>query len=208
MVLHESQSLLIEMQVCRSPAFLRYAAPLMREAFSGVGPAWEAENIGRLYRRVARSLIRVDADEVTYPLHVILRYRLERAMLDGSLKIADLPDAWRTGMRELVGVAPPNDRDGCLQDIHWPSGSFGYFPTYTLGALAAAQLFAAAKRQDAAIMSGIEKGNFLPLLVWLRDKVHGQGSLLTTDELLRRATGAPLGATAFEAHLTERYLAS
>jgi carboxypeptidase Taq len=207
MVLHESQSLLIEMQVCRSAPFLHYAVPLMREAFGGSGPAWDEDNIACLYRRVARSFIRVDADEVTYPLHVILRYRLERAMLDGKLAVADLPEAWRSGMRELVGVVPPTDREGCLQDIHWPSGSFGYFPTYTLGALAAAQLFAAAKKQDASIVPGIGQGDFAPLLAWLRRNVHGLGSKLGTDQLLRQATGAPLGAAAFEAHLTERYLA-
>ena len=206
MVLHESQSLLVEMQVCRSDAFLQFAAPLMRAAFAGEGPVWSAANMARHYRRVARSLIRVEADEVTYPLHVILRYRLERAMLGGDLAVADLPSAWRDGMRDLVGLAPPNDREGCLQDIHWPSGSFGYFPTYTLGALAAAQLFAAAKRQDAAIVPAIAKGDFAPLLAWLRRNVHGQGSLLTTDELLSQATGAPLGVAAFEAHLSERYL--
>ncbi len=206
MVLHESQSLLVEMQVCRSGPFLHYAVPLLRQAFGGNGPAWDEGNIARHYQRVARSFIRVDADEVTYPLHVILRYRLERAMLEGRLAIADLPEAWRAGMQDLVGIAPPTDREGCLQDIHWPSGSFGYFPTYTLGALAAAQLFAAARQQDASIVPGIGKGDFGPLLAWLRRNVHEQGSLLSTDELLRQATGAPLGAAAFEAHLTERYL--
>lgn len=206
MTLHESQSLLVEMQVCRGDAFLGYAIPKMRQAFGGAGPAWETENVRRVYRRVARGLIRVDADEVSYPLHVILRYRLERAMLAGDLKVADLPGAWNEGMEKLVGVRPPGDRDGCMQDIHWPSGAFGYFPTYTLGALAAAQLFAAARRQDAAIEAGIAKGDFAPLLRWLRTHVHGQGSVASTDEILSRATGASLGTEAFRAHLHQRYL--
>lgn len=206
MALHESQSLLIEMQVCRGPAFMAYAAPLLRRAFGGGGPAWEPDNLGRIYRRVARSLIRVDADEVTYPLHVILRYRLERAMLAGDLRVADLPGAWREGMQGLVGIAPDDDRDGCLQDIHWPSGSIGYFPTYTLGALAAAQLFAAATEQDPSILPGISQGDFKPLLAWLKPNVHGLGARFSTDEVLRRATGKPLGTAAFKRHLTARYL--
>jgi carboxypeptidase Taq len=144
MAIHESQSLLVEMQVCRSREFLAYAAPRMRAAFGGAdGEAWDAENLYRLYTRVEPGFIRVDADEVTYPAHVILRYRLERALVAGDLALADLPGAWADGMRELLGIVPPDDRLGCLQDIHWPSGAFGYFPTYTMGAVAAAQLYAA-----------------------------------------------------------------
>jgi carboxypeptidase Taq len=207
MALHESQSLLMEMQACRSRGFIGYAAPLMSQAFGGSGPAWEAENIYRHYTRVERGFIRVDADEVTYPAHVILRYRLERALIAGELKLAGLPGAWNAGMKELLGVVPPDDRLGCLQDIHWPDGGWGYFPTYTLGAMAAAQLFQAAKRQDKKIEPGIAAGDFQPLLAWLRANVHGKGSLLTTDALLTEATGAPLSDLAFKAHLQERYLA-
>jgi carboxypeptidase Taq len=206
MVLHESQSLLVEMQACRSREFVAWAAPQLKAAFAGEGPAWEPQNLLRFYTRVRPGLIRVDADEVTYPLHVILRYRLERALLSGDLPLADLPGAWNAGMKELLGVDVPSDSDGCLQDIHWPGGSFGYFPTYTLGALSAAQLFAAARRADADIAPRIAHGDFAPLLAWLRTNVHGQGSLLETDDVLRRATGAPLGTDAFKAHLTARYL--
>ncbi len=207
MTLHESQSLLVEMQLSRSADFIAFAAPLMREAFNGSGADWDAANLRGLHQRVAPGLIRVEADEVTYPAHIILRYRLERALLDGDLPLADLPAAWGDGMKTLLGVEVPDDRDGCLQDIHWPSGSFGYFPTYTLGALAAAQLFAAARAQDPAIAPAIAAGDFRPLLAWLRAKVHGLGSFhATTDELLVAATGAPLGAAAFKAHLTARYL--
>jgi len=206
MSLHESQSLLVEMQACRSREFLEFAAPILRKAFDGRGPAWDADNLHRLYTRVARSYIRVDADEVTYPAHVILRYRLERAMIAGDLPLADLPAAWNAGMKELIGIAPPSDREGCLQDIHWYDGAWGYFPTYTLGAMTAAQLFAAAKRADPSILPSIAKGDFTPLLAWLRANVHGLGSLLSTDQLIRQATGAPLDATVFEAHLRERYL--
>jgi len=206
MVMHESQSLLVEMQVCRSPEFLTYAAPVLRRIFGGDGPAWSLENLQRTYVRVKPDLIRVDADEVTYPAHVILRYRLEQMMLSGDLAISDLPDAWADGMHTLLGVEVPDMARGCLQDIHWSTGSIGYFPTYTLGAMAAAQLFAAAKAADPGIQPGIDKGNFRPLLRWLRQHVHGAGSLLSTDDLLRRATGRPLGAAAFKAHLKARYL--
>ncbi len=144
---------------------------------------------------------------MTYPLHIILRTRLERAIIAGDLLIADLPGAWRDGMAELVGIAPDDDRDGCMQDIHWFDGIFGYFPTYTMGALAAAQLFAAAKAAVPEIPDAIGQGDFAPLLGWLRVNVHRKASSATTDELLTAATGAPLGAAAFEAHIEARYLA-
>jgi len=208
MVLHESQSLLMEMQACRSGAFIAFAAPLMRAAFAKNGPAWETANIQKIYTRVAPGFIRVDADEVTYPLHIMLRYRLERAVLNGDLALADLPGAWNDGMKELLGIVPPDDSLGCLQDIHWPDASWGYFPTYTLGALAAAQLFAAARAALPGLMSELERGNFAPLLGWLRANVHGKGSIADTDTILAAATGAPLGTAAFKAHLESRYLAS
>jgi carboxypeptidase Taq len=206
MVLHESQSLLMEMQACRSDAFIAFAAPLMRAAFGKTGPAWEADNIHRLYTRVAPGFIRVDADEVTYPLHIMLRYRLERAILGGDLALADLPGAWNDGMKELLGIVPPDDAVGCLQDIHWPDGAWGYFPTYTLGALAAAQLFAAARKAEPSLMAAIGQGDFAPLLSWLRANVHSKGSPADTDTLLTEATGAPLDTSAFKAHLESRYL--
>ena len=207
MAVHESQSLIIEMQACRSGEFIGFLAPLVREALGGSGPAWSADNLRRHYRRVARSFIRVDADEVTYPAHVILRYRLERALVAGELSLDDLPDAWAEGLDSLLGIRPADDAVGCLQDIHWYSGSWGYFPTYALGALAAAQLFAAALAERPDIPDAIAKGDFTPLLGWLRDAVHRKASMpATTDDLLREATGAPLGTAAFKAHLESRYL--
>jgi len=208
MVLHESQSLLMEMQACRSDAFIAFAAPRMRMAFGKSGAAWDAANIHRLYTRVAPGFIRVDADEVTYPLHIMLRYRLERAVLGGDLALADLPAAWNAGMKDLLGIEPPNDSLGCLQDIHWPDGAWGYFPTYTLGALAAAQLFAAARKALPDVLPAIGAGDFTPLLGWLRTNVHGKGSIADTDTILLQATGAPLGTAAFKAHLESRYLSA
>jgi carboxypeptidase Taq len=206
MDVHESQSLLIEMQVCRSPEFLSYAAPHLKAAFHGDGPAWAPENLARIYTHVARSLIRVDADEMTYPLHVILRYRLERAIVGGDLALADLPAAWNDGMRELVGIKPDSDRTGCLQDIHWYDGAFGYFPSYTLGAMAGAQLFAAAKAANPNILPAIATGDFKPLYGWLGPNVHSQASRYETPELITKATGKPLSVDAFLTHLETRYL--
>ncbi len=203
---HESQSLLIEMQVCRSAAFLGFAAPLMREAFGGEGAAWAPENLSGLYTRVKRDFIRVDADEVTYPAHVIARYRLEKAVLGGDLALADLPGAWNDAMVELLGIIPPNDTQGCLQDVHWYDGAWGYFPTYTLGAMTAAQLYDAAKRADGNIEPSIARGDFAPLMSWLRENVHSKGRSVGPRDILVQATGKPLDAAVFKQHLKDRYL--
>ena len=208
MAMHESQSLLIEMQVCRGDAFLRYLAPLLRDKGGLSGPAWEGAGLARRVRHVARSLIRVEADEVTYPLHIIHRYRLERAMLAGHLQVADLPDAWRAGMAELLAIEVPNDRDGCMQDIHWMDGAFGYFPTYTLGAMAAAQIFRQAEAALPNLAGDIAQGDFGRLMDWLGRMIHSQGRLhASADDLLRAATGQPLDGAIFCQHLEKRYLA-
>lgn len=206
MAMHESQSLLVEMQVCRGRSFMEFAGPLMRESFDGNPAAWEPDNLYRLYARVERSLIRVDADEATYPAHVILRYRLEQAMIAGDLAVDELPGAWNDSMKELLHIVPPDDKDGCLQDIHWYDGAFGYFPTYTMGALAAAQIYQAALRARPDIPSAVAAGDFQPLMGWLRDNIHAKASFGTTDEILTEATGKPLGTEDFKAHLRTRYL--
>jgi carboxypeptidase Taq len=207
MAIHESQSLFLEMQLCRSRAFAGFAAPLLREIFGGTGDTWSAEAFYRRQIRVIPGLIRVDADEVTYPTHVILRYRLERAMLAGDLLPRDLPGAWTEALRSAIGVSPSSDRDGCLQDIHWYDGAWGYFPTYTLGALIAAQLFATLRKALPDVADRIGRGEFAAIFDWLRTHIHRKGSLLSTADLVQQATGAPLGAAAFERHLRERYLA-
>ena len=207
MAVHESQSLIVEMQACRSRAFTSWMAPRVRAAFGGDGPAWAAENIHRLVTRVSRGLIRVDSNEIAYPLHIILRFRLERALLAGDLAPGDLPGAWNDGMAALLGVRPADDRDGCLQDIHWYDGAFGYFPTYTFGALMAAQLFDAALAATPALPERLAAGDFTPLTAWLGGHVHAHGALLSWDEILRRATGRPLDVDLFRRHLERRYLA-
>jgi carboxypeptidase Taq len=206
---HESQSLMMEMQVCRGRAFIGHAAPLARDAFeaSDEDPAWSTDNLYRLCKRVERSFIRVDADEVTYPLHIILRFRMERQLFSGELEVADIPDAWNEGMESLLGLSTrDNLADGCMQDVHWFAGLFGYFPTYTLGALIAAQLFAVAREQQPRIESAIADGDFSPLLTWLRKHVHGRGQFCDADTLIRSVTGKPLGTEAFKEHLRARYL--
>jgi carboxypeptidase Taq len=205
MATHESQSLIVEMQACRSDPFLHFLSPELAAAF-GPDPAFAPENLARLWRRVERGFIRVEADEVTYPAHVILRFRLEQALIGGDLPLAELPGAWNDGMQNLLGITPPNDGLGCLQDIHWYDGTFGYFPSYTLGAMAAAQLMQAAKAAEPAIDEFLSRGDLAPLSNWLHRNIHSRGSLLGFNDLLREATGAPLSPAAFESHLQARYL--
>ena len=206
MAAHESQSLIVEMQACRSDAFLSFLGPLLHRAFGNDVAPYRAENLGRLWRRVERIYIRVDADEMTYPAHVILRFRLEQALIEGTLAVADLPGAWNEEFRKLLGLTPPDDARGCLQDIHWYDGAFGYFPSYTLGAMAAAQLMAAARRAIPTLDAALEAGDLSSLLAWLRTNVHSKGSLLEFNPLLEAATGEPLNPEYFKAHLKARYL--
>jgi carboxypeptidase Taq len=211
MAMHEGQSLCSEMQVSRSRAFLEFLVPHVRGAFpeavAAQSEAFSVDNLYRFFTRVQRSKIRVDADEVTYPCHILVRYGIERALIDGQLRVEDVPAAWDAGMRELLGISTGDDhRDGCMQDVHWPSGAFGYFPTYTLGAMAAAQLFQAALRTDPALPSQIARGEFAGLNDFLRNAIWSKASLYEGDELMRRATGEPLNARHFEAHLRSRYL--
>jgi len=206
MAAHESQSLIVEMQACRSDAYLAWLGSELHRLFGGDAAPYAPANLSRLWRRVRRGLIRVDADEMTYPAHVILRFRLEQAMVSGDLLPADLPGAWNDGLDALLGVRPAGDAQGCLQDIHWYDGAFGYFPSYTLGAMAAAQLMAAARAAVPGLDAALGQGDLGPLVGWLRMHVHGQGSRLGFNDLLRAATGKPLDPTDFEAHLTRRYL--
>lgn len=206
MAAHESQSLIVEMQACRSDAYLSWLGPELLATFGGDPAPYEPANLARLWRRISRGFIRVDADEMTYPAHVILRFRLEQALVSGDLLVADLPGAWNEGLHKLLGITPPDDARGCLQDIHWYDGAVGYFPSYTLGAMAAAQLMQAARRAIPGIDTALAQGDLGPLVQWLRKHVHAQGSLLGFNDLLREATGKPLDPADFQAHLTARYL--
>ena len=207
--LHESQSLLMEMQVCRGRAFLDFAAPTIQRCLLGSttkAAEWQPDNLTKLAAKVERGFIRVEADELTYPLHVILRYDLETALLDGSLAVADLPDAWDETMRRYLGLSTAGDfANGVMQDVHWFCGLIGYFPTYTFGAVIAAQLFQAAKARLPGLEDAIRGGDFSVLLGWLRTNIHSRGSLVPTMALVAAASGEELGTAAFLRHLNERY---
>ena len=207
MALHESQSLLIEMQACRSRPFMRFLAlQLGQHLNGGGGDSADADTLYRRAIRVEPGYIRVDADEVTYPAHIMLRYRLERALIADSLAVDETPGAWAEVHEGLLGLRPKNHSEGCLQDIHWSVGELGYFPSYTVGALMAAQFFDAAARDEPELWPAIERGDFAPLRGWLRANVHGHASRYEGPVLLERATGAPLGTEVFKAHLQRRYL--
>jgi len=206
MALEESQSLFIEMFICRSRAFARYLKPLLEKHFAVTGPEWEVENIYTNLTRVRRSLIRVDADEITYPLHILLRHDLERKVLAGELAVRDIPTAWNAGMEQRIGIRPANDTEGALQDIHWAVGSFGYFPSYALGAVIAAQLYESLRGEVPELDEEISRGEFGGLFGWLRKNVHGVGAKVSVNELLKDATGKPLSASPFVRYLEGKYL--
>jgi len=203
MAMHESQSLFVEMQLVRNAAFWRWALPLVERH---LGESWSVADIMAHVLKVERGLIRVDADEVTYPLHVILRFELEQELVAGRMQAADIPEAWDAKMRDYVGLSTLDDfRDGPMQDVHWPSGAFGYFPSYTLGAMMAAQQAAALRREHPAFEDDIVRGDFGPINDWRRRNIWSQASRWSTPDLLRRATGEGLNAAYFINHLKTRY---
>ena len=206
MGIHESQSLSFEMQLGRSRAFAGLLAPRLRAHF-GDQAAFEPDNLHRLMTRVKPGFIRVDADELTYPAHVILRYGIEKKLIDGSLKAEDIPALWDEGMQSLLGVdTRGNYSNGCMQDVHWSGGAFGYFPCYTLGAMYAAQWFAAIRRQTPDLDARIARGDLAPAFDWLRANIWTQASRWPTAELAKRATGEALNPQHFRRHLEARYL--
>ncbi len=206
MAVHESQSLSFEMQLGSHPGFARVLSPMVADAF-GPQAAFEPHNLWKLITRVKRGLIRVDADEVTYPAHVILRYEIERALIEGSLQVDDIPAAWDEKMKALLGVdTRGNHQDGAMQDVHWPAGAFGYFPCYSLGAMYAAQWFSTMRQAIPDLDSRIERGDLNAVFEWLRVNIWQQGSRWTTDELARQVSGETLNPAHFKAHLIRRYL--
>ncbi|HEV7613020.1 MAG TPA: carboxypeptidase M32 [Steroidobacteraceae bacterium] len=206
LALEESQSLLFEMNLCRSRSFVKYLRPLLEKYLQVSGPEWEEANLYRHLIRVRRSTIRMDADELTYPVHIMLRYELEKKILEGSLPVADLPEAWNANLEQRLNIRPTNDVDGCLQDIHWAVGHFGYFPSYVLGAVIAGQLNEAMRAARPALDEEIAAGHFGGVMDWLRDNVHGVGARLPVQELIKQATGKPLTAGAYLRYLEAKYL--
>lgn len=205
MTVHESQSLCLEMVAGRSAEFLGVLAALMGEAF-GDDPCWSAANVLNAWRRVDDGFIRVNADEISYPLHVILRYRLEQAMLSGDLAVDDIPGAWDELFTKLIGRTPPDLAHGCLQDIHWSAGLIGYFPNYAMGSMLATQLFERAIHDDPEILPALGRGDFRPYFAWVKPRVHERASLVDFATLVSDATGGPLSAEAFKRHVRRRYL--
>lgn len=243
MGIHESQSLFFEMQVGRSDAFIAHLSRLAGEHFVGHdAKLFSQENFQKLYTRVKKDFIRVDADELTYPAHVILRYEIERDLINGKIKHTDVPELWNQKMQQYLGLSTEgnfkngcmqdihwtdgkrtvipssqatdkkekrlkkhNYKDGCMQDIHWCDGSFGYFPSYTLGAMYAAQ-FMASMKNTVDVDGAIQAGDLSPIFAWLSDNIWSKGSLLTTDELVTQATGETLNPLHFQNHLRNRYL--
>jgi carboxypeptidase Taq len=200
MALHESQSRLWENLVARSRPFWRWALPRLRRRYPWmigvtVDAMWRAANA------VRPSFIRVEADELTYNLHIILRYEIERDLIEGRQQVSDLPERWNSGVQDLLGLRPKDDAEGVLQDIHWAMGLFGYFPTYTLGNLYAAQFMGAARREIRGLDGRIAKGELVVLREWLRDHIHRHDQLYTAEQLVRRVTGEPLSTEAFERHI-------
>lgn len=208
MAIHESQSLFVEKQIARSPEFWEWAMPhvtthLGEEALAG----WDIADVLAHVHLIERGLIRVDADEATYPLHVILRYELEQDLVAGRLDPADIPEAWHARMMDYLGLPTiDSPQDGPMQDVHWPGGAFGYFPSYTLGALIAAQLWSALERDIPDARDHMRRGRFGDINDWRRTHVWQEASRYSTPELLKRATGETLNPEHFMAHVKRRYL--
>lgn len=206
MAMHESQSLIVEMDVCLSDAFYQYLLPELQHYF-GQQDAFTADNMHKLVTRVTPDYIRVDADEVTYPMHVILRYELEKSLFDDEIGLQDLPAFWDKLMKQYLGISTKgNDKDGVMQDVHWPSGAFGYFPAYTLGRLIAAQLFATFIKTNPNFYNEVKSGQFQTLIQWLNENVYSKGSKTKTLDLIHEVTGRPLDSSYFIDHVRRRYL--
>ena len=207
MAFHESQSLIMEMQACTSLEFTEFLAQLLKDKFNISGPEYSWENLYRLMTRVHPSFIRVEADEVTYPLHVILRFEIEQQIINGKIKAADLPELWNSKMKEYLGVIPDSYSNGCLQDIHWPAGMIGYFPSYTNGAIISSMIMGRAKKQNINIDTELSKGTFDSLNHYLNKNLRQYGSLKASKELLQESTGLrQIDPVIFIDYLKNKYL--
>ncbi len=207
MGIHESQSLFFEMQIGRSMPFIQILSKKARSKFKREDDiSFSSENFYKLYTSVEKGFIRVDADELTYPAHVILRYEIERDLINGKIKHTDVPELWNQKMQDYLGLSTSdNYTNGCMQDIHWTDGSFGYFPSYTLGAMYASQ-FMAAMKKTVDVNAAISSKDLSPIFTWLANNIWSKGSLLNTNELVKEATGETLNPEYFKSHLKNRYL--
>ena len=206
MAMHESQSLLIEMQITRSKSFKKFLSNILKNKFGLDNKCWEVDNIYKIGTRVNKSFIRVESDEVTYPLHIILRFNLEQKIFNEDIKIRDIPELWNQEYKKLFDKEVDIDSNGCLQDVHWYAGLFGYFPTYSLGALTAAQLASQLRLDVLNLDEQIENGDFKELLQWLKVNVNSKASLYSSNEILQQVTNSNLNAKYFEDYIKNRYL--
>ncbi|WMT89994.1 carboxypeptidase M32 [Pelagibacterium sp. H642] len=207
MAMHESQSLFVEQQLAHAPQFWEWAMPIVATHLGeGALAGWDVEDVVAEVNKVERGYIRVDADEVTYPLHIILRFELEQALIGGTLEVIDLPEAWDAKMTEYLGLSTiDNPKDGPMQDVHWSAGLFGYFPSYTLGALIAAQQWQSIEKAMPNVLDQIAAGDFSGVNAWRAENIWQQASRYSTPDLLKRATGETLNPDIFIAHLKKRY---
>ncbi|MBK2126155.1 carboxypeptidase M32 [Fangia hongkongensis] len=206
MTVHESQSLLMETHACKTKSFMPRLSELLSKHF-GNRDAFHPQNLYQQVTQVKPSYIRVDADEVTYPLHIVLRYEIEKALFSDEIKVKDIPDIWQQKMKQYLNIDTKNNhKDGEMQDIHWALGDFGYFPSYALGSLLAAQLYSCALTASPNIEKDIEKGQFDTLINWLKENIHQYGSQKSFNQLVIDATGKPLDADAYISHINKRYL--
>jgi carboxypeptidase Taq len=207
MAFHESQSLFMEMQVARSKEFIEFLAKLLRDEFAFKGEVYSAENLYKKVTRVKPGFIRVDADEVTYPMHVILRFEIEELLIKGDLTLDELPSFWNDKMVEYLNIKPATDSNGCLQDIHWSGGAFGYFPAYTNGAIIAGMLMSKAKAINFSINQDFLKGEFAEVNKFLNDNLRSFGSLKSSSDLLKSATDEEkINPHIFIKYLEQKYL--
>lgn len=203
--IHESQSRMMENMIGRSREFLKFFYPKIQEAFPENFKNASLDDFYKAINNVQPSLIRTEADEVTYNLHIMLRFELEEAMLNRRLEVKDLPDAWNEKIKEYLGIEPANDSEGVLQDVHWSGGMIGYFPSYMLGNLYAAQFFNKANEEIPGLMNSIEKGEITPLVKWLRKNIHMQGKKYTPNELILKVTGEELSPEYFMKYIKSKY---
>jgi len=207
MAFHESQSLIMEMQAASTHHFLDFLSGLLKNEFGLKKPEYSAENLYKKINNVSRSLIRVDADEVTYPLHVILRFEIEKAIIKDGLKASDIPKIWNEKMKQYLGIVPENYANGCMQDIHWYTGWIGYFPSYSKGAIIASMMMSAAENKDPSVKSDLKNGDFSKLNKYLNENIRSYGSVYSESELLKISTGAnEIDANMFLRYLEDKYL--
>ncbi len=206
MCIHESLALFLEMLIGRTKEFMIFCNPALLKIFEVSGPAWKPDNLFRMATQVKKDFLRMNADEATYPMHIIIRYELEKSLISGLLRVRDLPEAWNERFKLKFGIFPDSLSDGCLQDSHWPQGYFGYFSTYCLGLIIATQFFSALKKELPNVMEEVQAGQFENLMNWLNDRIFKQGARFTRNELITRATGEELNPLFYLDYLQKKYL--